>query len=292
MMRVTRTESPGDRPRLHLEGRLTGQTAEELRLECDAVLGAHPKLELDVSGLQFADASGVALLARLEQSGVALANRTALVDALLQARSSEPAVALPPSACDGGDEALVERLRAGDAAAFESLVRRHGGRMLATARRMLPTEDDARDVVQEALLSAFRSICSFEGAARLSTWLHRIVVNAALMKLRGGRRRREESIEDLLPCFDDDGHFTEPVTSWGADADTLLERHETRAAVRRAIQRLPEQYRTVLVLRDMEELDTDETAAVLLLKPNAVKTRLHRARQALRTLLQRELPSG
>jgi len=141
--------------------------------------------------------------------------------------------------------------------------------------------------VQEALLSAFRAIGSFEGTARLTTWLHRIVVNAALMRLRSRRRRREDHIDDLLPRFDEDGRFAEPVVPWETDA--LLERHETRALVRRAIDRLPESYRTVLVLRDIEELDTEETAVALGLQVNAVKTRLHRARQALRTLIEREM---
>jgi RNA polymerase sigma-70 factor (ECF subfamily) len=114
------------------------------------------------------------------------------------------------------------------------------------------------------------------------------VSNAALMKLRSRRRRPETSIDDLLPRFDEDGHFAEPVTAWDESAG-LLERHETRTMVRRAIAALPASHRTVLVLRDIEELDTDETAARLGITPNAVKTRLHRARLALRALLAREL---
>src|SRR5207244_4090584 len=108
-----------------------------------------------------------------------------------------------------GDGVLVERLRAGDPEAYERLVRAYGGRMLATARRMAGNEDDARDVVQEAFIAAFRSIDGFAGAARLSTWLHRIVINAALMKLRSRRRRREESIDELLPRFDDEGRWSD-----------------------------------------------------------------------------------
>ena len=288
MMRVTRIESTGDRPQLRVEGRLTRETVEELRMECGTMLETHRTFDLDVSGLQFTDEDGVSLLTGLERRGVTLCNRSGLVDALLREAPSDRLPQAGPSSPDD-DTDLVASLRGGDAAAFEALVRQHGGRMLATARRMVPVEEDARDVVQEALLSAFRSIRSFEGTARLSTWLHRIVVNAALMKLRSRRRRREDSIEDLLPRFTDDGHFAEAVTPWEADADALIERHETRAAVRRAIAMLPEPYRIVLVLRDIEELDTDETAAALGLRTNAVKTRLHRARQALRTLLEREL---
>ena len=160
--------------------------------------------------------------------------------------------------------------------------------MLATARRFVRTDDDARDVVQDAFQAAFRSIEGFVGASRLSTWLHRIVVNAALMRLRSQQRRREDSIEDLLPRFEDDGRWAEPAARWDGKADALLERRETRAMVRNAIDRLPESYRTVLLLRDIEELDTDETASVLGMTVNAVKIRLHRARQALRTLLERE----
>jgi RNA polymerase sigma-70 factor (ECF subfamily) len=273
MMRVTRIPTSGQRPTLRVEGHLNEQTVEELRMECETALGEYGALDLDLSGLQFADAAGVSLLQRLERDGARLDGRSAFVGELL----------------GSGDAALVAELRAGDPQAFETLVRQYGGRMLAVARRMMLVEEDARDVVQEAFLSAFRSIRSFEGSARISTWLHRIVVNAALMKMRSRRRRREEPIDDLLPRFDEEGHFAEPAASWDTESTALLERQQTRIAVRRAIDRLPESYRTVLILRDIEELDTEETAERLGMTPNAVKTRLHRARQALRTLIEREM---
>src|SRR5262245_5089129 len=100
-------------------------------------------------------------------------------------QSSQATPALPPG---GPDPALVERLRRGDGSAFENLLRRHTGRLLAVARRLLGNEEDARDVVQDAFLSAFRSIDRFDGQAALGTWLHRIAVNAALTKLRSRRR--------------------------------------------------------------------------------------------------------
>src|SRR5262245_1483632 len=99
------------------------------------------------------------------------------------------------------DAPLVARLRAGDELAFETLVRRHGGRMLATARRLLRDDEAARDALQEAFLSACAAMDRFDGRARLSTWLHRIVINCALMRLRRQRRRQEGSIEELLPRF-------------------------------------------------------------------------------------------
>jgi RNA polymerase sigma-70 factor, ECF subfamily len=187
-----------------------------------------------------------------------------------------------PAAAD--EQALVAALHAGDAAAFETLVRLYGGRMLAVARRLVGGEDEARDVVQDAMLSAFRSMDRFEAQARLSTWLHRITVNTALMKLRRRARKPEESIEPLLPTFNEKGHHTLRAPSPDA-ADELFEREEARALVRHAIDDLPENYRTVLLLRDIEEMRTEEVAAVLGITANAVKARLHRARQALGTLL-------
>jgi RNA polymerase sigma-70 factor (ECF subfamily) len=203
-------------------------------------------------------------------------------------QSSQATPATPPG---GPDAALVERLRRGDGPAFEDLLRRHTGRLLAVARRLLGNEEDARDVVQDAFLSAFRSIDRFDGQAALGTWLHRIAVNAALTKLRSRRRHPERPIEDLLPTFLDDGHQARPLRDW-PDPGAALQREEARAAVRRHIDELPADYRTVLVLRDLEELDTEETARLLGLTPGAVKTRLHRARQALRTLLEPEFCEG
>src|SRR5262249_50200573 len=130
-----------------------------------------------------------------------------------------------------------------------------------------------------------RSISRFEGSSSLSTWLHRIVINCCLMKLRSGRRRPETSIEELLPRFDETGHRILDSAELPESAETAIERDETKRRVRAAIARLPEHYRVVLMLRDIEELSTSEVAQMLGLTPNAVKIRLHRARQALRTVL-------
>jgi RNA polymerase sigma-70 factor, ECF subfamily len=197
---------------------------------------------------------------------------------------------MPPLA-DGAmrleDDALLAGLRAGEDRAFEKLVRLYGARLLAVARRFTRNEDDAQDILQSAYLSAFRALGGFEGTCQLSTWLHRIVVNTALMKLRSRRRKPEESIETLLPAFQEDGHHVEQFSEWSTPADRLLERDETRATVRACIDELPETYRTVLMLRDIEELTTQEVAKMLSVTPTAVKVRLHRARQALSTLLRR-----
>ncbi len=187
---------------------------------------------------------------------------------------------------------LVARLRAGNDDAYATLVKQQAGRMLAVARRMLGSEEDAQDVVQEAFLSAFKAIDRFEGTSRLSTWLHRIVVNAALMKIRSSKRRPETPIEELLPTFLEDGHLAVMPAEWKKTAQDVLESKETRAMVRGLIDELPELYRNVLLLRDIEGLDTKETADLLEVSPNAVKIRLHRARLALRTLLDPHMREG
>ena len=185
------------------------------------------------------------------------------------------------------ERSLVSLLRSGDETAFERLVRDHGGRLLSVARRFLRDEEEARDAVQECFLSAYKALDRFDQGSRLSTWLHRIVINACLMRLRTRRRKPEESIEDLLPQFQADGHqVRHPTPEWEGSAETLLARKETRSIVRKAIDRLPDSYRAVLLLRDIEELSTEEAARSLGVTENAVKIRLHRARQALRGLLE------
>jgi RNA polymerase sigma-70 factor, ECF subfamily len=184
-----------------------------------------------------------------------------------------------------GDADLLDRLRAGDEQAYDLFVRQYSGRMLAVARRFLGAEESA-DAVQEAFCSAFQAIDRFEGTSALSTWLHRIVVNTCLMKLRSRSRRRTISIDDLLPAFDETGHHARPVVPWGAAPCDRMERAETQQQVRACIDLLPDDHRLVLLLRDIDGLDTEQTAEVLGISTPAVKTRLHRARQALRSLLE------
>jgi len=168
---------------------------------------------------------------------------------------------------------------------LEAIVRSHGARLLATAKRLLLNDEDARDAVQDAFLSAVRSLDRFGGDAQLSTWLHRVAINAALMRLRARRRSRERPIEELLPSFLPDGHHADHVLAWEEPSDMALQRQEARDHVHASIGRLPEDYRFVLLLRDIEGLDTKEVAGLLGVSTDAVKTRLHRAHQALRTLL-------
>lgn len=189
--------------------------------------------------------------------------------------------------------APLTALRAGDPAAFERLVREHAPRMLAVARRYLRREDDAEVAVQDAFVSAHRALPGFQGEAGLGTWLHRITVNAALGLLRRKRRlERETSLEDLLPRFRSDGHREAPGLPWVESRESRLEQEEARRKVREALDQLPEIHRTVLMLRDIDGFDTGETATLLGINDNAVKARLHRARLALRTLLEPHFGGG
>jgi len=188
------------------------------------------------------------------------------------------------------EQSLVSALQAGSDDAFETLVRLYMGRLLRVARRFLKNEEDARDAVQDAFIAAFRSIQKFEAGSKLSTWLHRIVVNSALMRLRTKRRHPEEDIEELLPRFRADGHQVTDSVDWSLSAEDMVQQSETRELVRRMIDQLPDSYRVVLLMRDIEEMSTEETATALGITTAAVKVRLHRARQALRALLDKEMP--
>jgi RNA polymerase sigma-70 factor (ECF subfamily) len=168
---------------------------------------------------------------------------------------------------------------------FEIFVREYNARLMAVARRLLTSEEDAADAVQDGLLSAFVARNSYRGDSTVYTWLYRIVVNACLMKMRSRRRTAVASLDALSPTCDDDDRLLRTKSN-ATSAANHLEREETCAAVRAAIDRLPSDYRAVLLLRDIKELDTNEVAAILNLSHIVLKTRLHRARQALRKVLR------
>lgn len=181
---------------------------------------------------------------------------------------------------------LVERLKSGDQRAYEIAVRRHGGAMLGSARRIVNDNAAAEDCVQEAFLNAFRGIGGFEGRSSLATWLTRITINAALMRLRKQRRAPEQAIDPLMPEFDGNGCRIEPTWRFPETVEETMRRKEVRTRVIEAVQSLPDSYRTVIMLRDIEELSTAEVAAMLKTTEGAVKTKLHRARAALKRLLE------
>jgi RNA polymerase sigma-70 factor, ECF subfamily len=284
VLRVT-TSQNNEMVELRVEGELTESSTHEVDRVCRRYLGEGCKLVLQLAGATYADRTGVKLLRDLQEKGVTLVECSNFFSELLR---DQALAAFVPTYDAQSEDGLLERLKAHDEEAFETIVRRYGGRMLATACRLLGNDHDARDAVQQAFVSAFKSIAGFNGEARLSTWLHRIVVNAALAQIRSRRRRPGLSMDGLLPRFDAAGRWTDAAEQSGWSDEHPVHRRETRQMVRRCIDRLPEIYRTALLLRDIEELDTAEVAEMLAISPNATKIRVHRARQALKSLIERE----
>lgn len=186
------------------------------------------------------------------------------------------------------DATLVARITAKDQAAFEVLMRRHNGRLFRVARAVMKNDAEAEDVLQDAYLDAYRNMGRFRGDSRLGTWLVRLVVNRALMRLR--RTRRDPVVVpmavrggrvDAAPLELPDQASESPVNA--------AARAEVRRLLERRIDELPVAFRTVFVLREIEELSVDEVSECLGIPPATVRTRLFRARALLREALAREL---
>ena len=175
------------------------------------------------------------------------------------------------------DAALVALLKRGERAAFGIVIQRHNQRLFRAARSIMRDDAEAEDVVQETYVRAFANLSGFRGDAQLSTWLTRIALNEALDRIR----RRRPQVE--LYVVDDERATLKPTAD---DPERGAARAEIRRLVENAVDALPESFRTVFILRDIEELTTEETAAYLGLKPETVKTRLHRARRLLRAGLE------
>ncbi len=179
---------------------------------------------------------------------------------------------------------LLRGMLEGDDGSFEAVMVLYGAQVTRLARRYLRNEADTAECVQDTFLKVFQNIASFERRSSLWSWIRRIAINECLMRLRQIRRRAEEDIEELLPVFDESGRRVEPSGEAGGIVQTL-HAEDIKRTVREAIEQLPGQYRTVLLLRDIDDYNTSETAAILGIKENAVKVRLHRARSALKKLL-------
>jgi RNA polymerase sigma-70 factor (ECF subfamily) len=192
----------------------------------------------------------------------------------------KPGEQVPPGRLeDLDDKALVERARQRDPAAFWLIMKRHNQRLHRVARAVLGDDAEAEDVVQDAYLRAFQHLSEFRGEARLSTWLTRIALNEAL-----GRRRRRHAAESTGV-----ESMTAPAGPPESDPERAVALAEIRTLLERAVDTLPERYRIVFMMRDVEEFSTEETALLLGLRTETVKTRLHRARRLLREALRDEL---
>ena len=190
------------------------------------------------------------------------------------------------TASRAGDTDLIARAASGDARAFEALMRRYNRMLFRTARAILRDDAEAEDALQEAYLQAYGSLASFRAEAKLSTWLARIVANEALMRLRKQTRRAE-----IVPMQSADAPEVEQVMDSDMDnaPDTRAARGEMRRLLEAQIDALPEIYRTVFMLRAVEELSAEETAAVLEIPAATVRTRLFRARSLLREALAQKI---
>lgn len=184
------------------------------------------------------------------------------------------------------DKALVAHVLTGNDPAAEVLVRRHGGWMLSIAQRYTKDRGLAEDCVQEAFANAFSRLNSFAHRSSLKSWLHRIVVNQALMKLRAMRVRNENDVDELLPEFDTDSCRIEQPWRQIQTPEQIVGADHLRTLVLAKIDELPDKYRNVLLLRDIEEMTTSDVASALDLSESNVKVRLHRARSALKNLLE------
>jgi RNA polymerase sigma-70 factor, ECF subfamily len=190
------------------------------------------------------------------------------------------------------DSALLELARSGDTAVFRTIMQRHNRRLYRLARGILGDDADTEDVVQETYVKAFENLAGFRGESSLATWLTRIAINEAL-----GRRRKRRPTTDLsnLDMVDEQGEVRVLIFP-GARVDNNPERDASRAEIRRLLERaideLPEAFRIVFVMREIEQMNVEETASQLDIPPETVKTRLHRARRLLREALHEKLGSA
>jgi RNA polymerase sigma-70 factor (ECF subfamily) len=183
------------------------------------------------------------------------------------------------------DSELVEQARSGHEFAFRVIMERHNRRLYRVARALLKDETEAEDVVQEAYLRAFTALASFRGEASLATWLTRITVNEAL-----GRKRKERPTVEIDAVQEKSAEIIRfPTMNNDIDPERAAAQREIRKLLEASIDRLPEPFRMVFVLRDVEEMSIEETAGFLGIRPETVKTRLHRARRLLRDSLDKQL---
>jgi RNA polymerase sigma-70 factor (ECF subfamily) len=183
---------------------------------------------------------------------------------------------------------LVERARGGQAGAVRLIIRQHNQRLYRIARSILRDDSEAEDALQEAYARAFTNLASFRGEARLGTWLARIVMNEALGRLRG--RRPTVALDPVIATGALEAEIIPfPNANPELDPETAVAQRELRALLERAIDDLPESFRTVLVARLIEGMSVEETAELLGIVPETVKTRLHRARRLLRDAMEKHI---
>jgi RNA polymerase sigma-70 factor, ECF subfamily len=196
-------------------------------------------------------------------------------------------LATPDATCD--DAALADRVVGGDHAAFAVLMRRHNGKLFRIARATLGDDAEAEDALQDAYLDAYRHMHEFRGDAAVGTWLTRIVINRALMRLRSRRRRAVTVPMERPSATPDESEVADMADTQGESPPDAALRAEVRRLFERRIDELPVAYRTVFVMREVEEMSVQETADALSIPAATVRTRLFRARALLREAIARDL---
>lgn len=190
------------------------------------------------------------------------------------------------------DQALIDKINAGDFQAFEALVNRYEGKVYRLAMRMLRNQQDAEDALQEAFLQVYRGLKSFEGRSNFSTWLFRLATNVCLMKIRhrGTEPTGMVPLEDFLPQHEQGNQPS--LQEWPEKPEEILLTKESREKMMEALDQLPADYRAVFILRDIEGFSNAEAGEALGISVAAVKSRLHRARIALRGMLAEYFEQG
>jgi RNA polymerase sigma-70 factor (ECF subfamily) len=190
------------------------------------------------------------------------------------------------------DLALVEQISTGNHAAFESLMRKYNGKLFRIARAILKDDGDAEDALQDAYLEAYRHLDEFRGGSELGTWLTRIVINQALMRVRKEKRRSSIVPFRTGMTTDAEGPEAQVPDNRSESPSVSAIRAETRRILERRIDQLPSSFRTVFVMREVEEMGVDEIAQCLSISPATVRTRLFRARALLRTALAHDIDAA
>ena len=191
---------------------------------------------------------------------------------------------------------LIDGLLNNDNVAYEVLVRQYSSKIYAVARRFFHNDDDAQECLQKTFIQVFKNIHSFKKDASLATWLHRITVNEALMMIRKRKKHHTTSLDDFTQHYNEFGERTvfsdsesdELGQNLGNTIEAIFEKKETKLSLTEIIYQLPEKYCNVLLLRDIQEMNTKETAALLFISEASIKTQLHRARVLLKAILEQQ----
>ena len=310
MLRISVTSDSDVSIDFQLEGKLIGPWVEELRQLSNTALLGNKTVTLDLKKLWFTDLEGAGLLCELHQRQVSQINCSQFITqqllAVHQPTMEEEAPAMTKTSekarplenqtwtrnargakvtkTNSGESCLIGRVLNGESECFYELVRPYERAIFLAALSLVRNEADAEDIVQEAVLKAFKGLHSFRQEAKFSTWLIQITLNEAKMRLRKDRPYLYESIEEGERGEDGD-YIPKDLADWREIPSEALEQKELREALIKAVNSLPEKYRTVFVLRDVQQLSIAETVQALGISEASVKTRLSRARLKMRDTL-------